>query len=307
MLKTPTSSLTGASTFRLPTHWFLFGGAPEASTAGPSAIAKLPQELVEVVTSYLIRDTRSLLACSMTSYSLYIAVVPHLHHSFTTDDNRIWPRGNLPWPISLKKSYELGLLPLVKRFRIRTGMCWNPEFGPERLDKRTLCYFSALTNLQDLGIDSLQVSSFVPTIQQCFGYFSPTLRFLALKEPEGSCRQILYFIGIFPNLQDLKIFYPSLKYKQESTADATLVPLSVPPLRGRLTLTCFTRENLVKDMIALFGGLHFYWMDLFRVACTRLLLDACSETLETLRLYPSEQYGEEFLKKRREGTQVNDL
>ena len=163
-----------------------------------------------------------------------------------------------------------------------------------------------LRTLQELGIDYLQVSSFIPTIQLCFGHFSPTLRFLALKQPIGSGRQILYFIGLFPNLQDLRLHYSFPRDEQESTVDETLVPPSVPPLCGRLTLTCFTRENLVKDMIVFFGGLRFRHMDLFRVKCTRLLLRACTETLETLKLYPSDPYGEEFLE-RRERTQANDL
>jgi len=56
----------------------------------------------------------------------------------------------------------------------------------------------------------------------------------------------------------------------------------------------------VKDMIAFFGGLRFRSMDLFKVNCVRLLLDECRETLETLRLYPTDQYGEEFLRGREE-------
>ena len=144
------------------------------------------------------------------------------------------------------------------------------EFGPKHLGRRTLRYFSALANLQ--------VSSFMPTIRQCFGHLSPTLRFLALKEPNGSCRQIVYFIGLFPNLQDLKFCYRSPTDEWETTADATLVPLSVPPLQGRLTLTCFMKKKLVEDMIALFGGLRFCYMDLFRVNCVPLLLGACTDT-----------------------------
>lgn len=50
----------------------------------------------------------------------------------------------------------------------------------------------------------------------------------------------------------------------------------------------------MKNMVALFGGLHFRYMDLFRVKCVRLLLDACAKTLETLRLYPTDPYGECF-------------
>ena len=159
-------------------------------------------------------------------------------------------------------------------------------------------------DLQELGIDYLQVSNFFPTIQQCFGRFSPTLRSLALKGPTGSCRQILYFIGLFPNLQDLKLHSFLPIDGQGNIADAALIPLSTPPLQGRLTLAWFMRVNLVEDMIALFGGLRFRYMDLYRVdplemKCVPLLLDACAETLETLRLHPSDPCGEGFLKERR--------
>jgi hypothetical protein len=147
----------------------------------------------------------------------------------------------------------------------------------------------------------------MPNIQQCFGHFAPTLRFLALMEPAGSPRQILYFIGLFPNLQDFKLLYILPATGQESAADAELVPCSVPPLRGRLTLACLGGERLMKDMITFFGGLRFHSMDLFRVKCIRLLLDACAETLETLRLYPTDPYGEDLLQKiiRRKRTEAH--
>ena len=135
----------------------------------------------------------------------------------------------------------------------------------------------------------------MPIIQQCFGHLSPTLRFLALKAPTGSSRQILYFIGLFPNLQDLRVNYPFPEDEQESTDDASLVPLSVPALRGRLTLACFTRSKLMEDMADLFGGLRFRHIDLFRVKCVGFLLSKCAGTLETLGLYPSDPYGKEIL------------
>jgi len=266
---------------------------PIVHPSGPSPITRLPQEVLEAIISSLIYDTRSLLACSTTCRSWYIATAPQLHHSLTIDADPTYPSDrNHPWPRPLQKSYELGLLPLVKRFRIRMGIANDTGFNPKWLDEPNLRYFSALTNLQELGIDYLRVSDFMPTIRQCFGHFSPTLRLLALKQPMGSCRHILYFIGLFPNLQDLRLHYPFPRDEEDGSADATLVPPSVPPLRGRLTLTCFTRVNLLKDMVTFFGGLRFRYMDLFRVKCVRLLLDACTETLETLKLYPSDPYGE---------------
>ena len=250
-----------------------------------------------MIISYFIYNTRTLLACSMTCRSWYIAAVPHLHYSLTTDEHgHGWVDRKYMWPKPLQNSRELGLLPLIKRFRVRIAYYPGVKFT---LDDHTLHYFSALTNLQELGIDHLHVPDFMWDIQRSFGHLAPTLRFLALKAPKGSCRQILYFIGFFPNLQDLKLCHRSPTEERESTADAELVPLSAPPLRGQLTLTCFTRVKLVEDMITLFGGLRFRRMDLFRVRCTQLLLGACAETLETLRLYPTDICGEEIIWERR--------
>jgi F-box-like len=208
--------------------WKCLGDVDRRFPPGP--ITKLPQELVIAIVSYFIYDTCTLLACSLTCYQWYIAAASHLHHSLTTDnyhDGPGWPPRKFSWPNPLRKSYKLGLLPLVIRFRIRLGTSRWDEVTPKWLSGPTLRYFSALTNLQELGIDRLQLSDFMPTIQQCFGHFSPTLRFLALKEPNGSSRQILYLIGLFPNLQDLKLSYRSLTNERKNAdSDAALVPLS---------------------------------------------------------------------------------
>ena len=226
----------------------------------------------------------------MTCYSWYIAAVPHLHHSLTTDNRSCDPRAR--WPKPLQKSYGLGLLPLVKRFRIRMGG-YSTGFAPERLDRHPMRYWSALTNLQELGIDDLQVSSFMPNIHQYFGHFAPTLRFLALRKPSGSSRQLLCFIGLFPNLQDLKIIFGSPQQDKGSTDDEAPLPLSVPPLRGELTLMFFAREDFVRDMIVPFKGLRFRSVDLYAVKPAQLFLDGCAGTLETLRWYPFDPLGEE--------------
>ena len=63
----------------------------------------------------------------------------------------------------------------------------------------------------------------------------------------------------------------------------------------------------MKDVITLFGGLRFHEMDLFGVKCLPLLLKECAETLETLRLYPTDPYGEAFFVKERKWTQRGDL
>ena len=113
-------------------------------------------------------------------------------------------------------------------------------------------------------------------------------------KPKGTPRQILYFIGLFPSLQVLGIYRSPPEKEPGSGSDADLVPLSVPPLRGQLSLENFGNVGLVKEMIVLFGGLRFRSMDLRSVNCTQLLLEACAETLEALRLYPTYTRGKDF-------------
>ena len=66
-------------------------------------------------------------------------------------------------------------------------------------------------------------------------------------------------------------------------------------------MTCSFREGLLKEMIKLFGGIRFHYMDLFNVCEMRLLLNACAPTLEALRLYPNDPRSEQLLLK---GTQA---
>ena len=248
-----------------------------------------------MIIAHLIYDTPSLLACSLTRRSWYIAAVPHLHHSLVTPvyfghgDDKRW------WPDSFKSMHELGLFPLIKKFQV-PGFNENRAgpriFSPTQFNRRILRQFLSLVNVQELGIDFLDIPSFMPNTWRYFGHFAPTVRSLALREPKGSRRQIIFFIGLFQHLEDLKLLYKWADFLKEPADDLSLVPSFVPPLRGRLTMTCFTRIGILEDMIDLFGGIRFCYMDLFCVHGVWLLLAACAETLETLRLYPHDPRGE---------------
>ena len=268
---------------------------PEIPTARSSPFAKLPMEIVEMIIAHLIYDTPSLIACSLTCYSWYITTVPHLHHTLVTPVNRGMAKKQFGyWPKPLLHMHWLGLLPLVKKFHVP---CQLPDsyfngFTPQLFNYFILYQFTALTNVQELGIDYLDLPKFMPRIRRYFGHFLPTVRSLALRAPKGSRRQIIYFIGLFQQLEDLKLIYYLDDSQDEPVDDLTLIPLSTPPLRGRLTMISFMRVELLKDMIDLFGGVRFRHMDLCNVAGMRLLLDTCAKTLETLRLYPSDPRGE---------------
>jgi hypothetical protein len=250
-----------------------------------------------MIIAHLTYDTRSLLACSLTCYSWYIAAVPHLHHTLITF-TPTYPRSarkKFSWPEPLRNMHKLGLLPLVKRFQIRKDtLCFFGGFSRKQLNCFTMRHFFALTDVQELGIEYLDIPSFMPKLRRYFGNFLPTVRSLALREPKGSRRQILYFIGLFEHLEDLKLLYDRVAFQTEPADDQTPKPPFVPPLRGRLTIMYLTRVGLLEDMIDQFGGIRFHYMDLFHVDGMRLLLDSCAETLETLRLYPADPRGKEI-------------
>ena len=229
-----------------------------------------------------------------TCYSWYIAAVAHLHHTLTIPiENYTHPR-SIPqekvWPRPLVHLHKLGLLPFVKKLHIchETHYAAMSRYFPNKFHRHTLHQLSALTGLQELGIDSLNISKFIPRLKRHFGHFLPTLRSLALRQPNGSRRQIIYFVGIFQHLEDLKlIFSPGHppKFQEEPADEPTLAPHFTPPLRGRLTMRFSEEVELLNDMISLFDGLRFHYMDLIHVDGMWRLLDACAGTLETLWLY----------------------
>ena len=322
--KTPTSSLSGSHTaYCLSSHlttitatvfellfnmvWYrtqakiqrIRSGdvSPRSRTTRPSPATRLPQEIVEMIIANLIHDKYSLLVCSLTCYSWYIAAVPHLHHTLRTRIHAEPQNEKLWWPDSFLHKHKLGLLSSAKKFQVRGSN--SDSHGPASFsskllfDRHVLRQFSALTNIRELGIDYLDIPSFMPKIRRYFRHFVPTVRSLALREPLGSRRQIIFFIGLFQHLEDLKLLYTWVDFQDEPANDLTLVPSFVPPLRGWLTMASVTKVGILEDMIDLFGGIRFRHMDLFCVCGMRLLLGACTETLETLRLYPNDPCGEE--------------
>ena len=261
-------------------------GHPETSSSCPH-MRELPQELVEMIIAHFILDTSTLKACSATCRSWYIATLPQLHHTLTLYRRNSEParRGLIP----LEKLGKMQLLPFVKCLQIlqpESASYENPNiwFRPAVFNVQNLAYFSALTNLQELGINELDLRVFTPWTQRYFGHFTPTLRSLALKGPRGTDSQLLYFLGLFPNLDDFKFIGDDLQ--KQPTSTPVPVPRSALSLRGRLTLVNGYRVGFLRDLSKLSSGLRFRYMDLGGVVGTRFLLDTCADTLKTLRIYP---------------------
>lgn len=190
----------------------------------------------------------------------------------------------------------LGLLPLVREFRIIGNEYSHGRLRPKQFNSCVLHQLSALSNVHDLEIQYLDIPKLMPRIKRYFGNFLPTVRSLSLREPSGSRRQVIYFIGLFQHLQDLELLYNSYDSRADLGlgGDMTLIPAFVPPLRGWLKLSFFRKVDLLEDMIHLFGGLRFRYIYLYNVAWMPLLLRACAKTLEVVVLHSTDLRGEQL-------------
>lgn len=246
-----------------------------------------------MIAAHLVRDTRNHLACAFVSRSWYIVVVPHLRLTLITQIDSSYEKHW--WPEPLLTGSKLGLLPFVTRVFIRGRSQYDRGFSSRKFNNSTRLAFSTFTNVQELSVDTLNIPSFIPRIHQYFGQFLHTLRSLTLKGAMGSHREIVFFVGLFPHLEDLEF---RDGYWREPANDLTLVPPCVPPLRGRLTASYKGGHGLAKTMIDSFGGVRFRHMNLRRMDGTQYLLYGCGNTLETLKLDAIDLCGETSLERR---------
>jgi len=156
-----------------------------------------------MVVGYLVHDEHSLRACARTCRSLRFAATQHLHETLrasiypTCDKKRKWPK-------PLWRAYKLGYLPFLTRVVI-SGALEHVFFVHQFswLDRRN---FARLENVQVLSIDNLDLAGFIPKFKTYFGHFH-SLRYLALTGARGSGDQLVFFIGSFPQLEDLTIYF----------------------------------------------------------------------------------------------------
>ena len=264
---------------------------------GSSPATRLPQDVVGVIVAHLTHDTHSPLACSLTSQSWHTAAVPHLHHTLISYVRYHSTGKNTDWPKSLETASKFGWLPFITSLSLFGDGYGLWRFSSERFNYRTQLNFSALTNVRELYIANLDIPSFIPTIQQYFGQFSPTVRSLTLIGPNGSYQQIAFFIGQFQHLENLCLNDGRSCFFGGPGYDLTPVPPFIPPLNGCLTAGSLEGHGLAKAMVDLFGGLWFRRMSLLRVGGAQSLLYACASALEALWLDATDLCGEELRSK----------
>lgn len=138
-------------------------------------------------------------------------------------------------------------------------------------------------------------------IRRYSGDFSPKARPLSLSIPKGSSRRIIFFIGLFRQLEDLKLYGGALEFREsDPVGGMTLIPPFASTARmasGDLS----DGGHPLRDMINLFEESHSVICISRRhldVGETRLLLYACAKTLETRWFHPTDPRGKPLHLKR---------
>jgi len=241
----------------------------------------LPYEIAEMILTHLTHDLGTLKVFSLTCRSWYIVAVPHLHHTLTLRENEFGVAyGELA---RLSKLQGLGLLPLVKEIRVKQWRRTGGWFVPQAFSLRDLRYFSAFANVHTLRLQNLDIYRFIPGIERYFEHFSPTLKSIMLFKPFCTPKQLSYFLSLFSNLDDVEI-WSGRPHVSMTTEPVNRVLFSTPKLRGRLALSDFRWVETWEHLITSCGGLRFCHIHLrVDASCAPVLLQACAETLATLR------------------------
>ena len=267
------------------------GNTPSETCTAHESTCHLPYEIVDIIIAHLAHDLETLKACSLACHSWYTVAVPHLQHTLILRrDTPSFTHGELN-PLStrdklrpLAELHELGLSPLVKEIQVDQWRGAGSWFVPQTFSRRDLRHFSAFTNVHTLKLRGVEINRFVPGFEHYFEHLSPTLRSITLFNPYCTPQQLSHFLSLFPNLDNVEIWHGRGCLCNTAIPNSKLVPFSTPKLGGRLALRDFRWAETWTYHITSCGGLRFRHMDLWEsTSCAPVLLEACAQTLETLR------------------------
>jgi len=268
-------------------------------------LPSLPDDIINEIFSLL--NMEALKSCSLTGKALASSAKPFIHRTlYITSRSGDSLSFNIPgrWN-KYKELPALGKRGLLQHTRhLSIAFPHDPVFAHDlRLHTRHL---HTLTILRSFKTRWLDIPSFIPKMEECFGAFLGTLRSLELESPRGDHEQILYFICQFPNLRDLRIDGVQGHPSPTRNGGPHFDTKTSPPPDGTLDLQ-FGMELLHEDgskgaqllfanLVTLPSGLGFRLTKL--PGCIgynfRLLVDACAPTLERMEI-TGRRFGAPFL------------
>lgn len=240
---------------------FLRKERPVQSPAG-----RLPQELAEFIIDHLWYHLDSLLACCLTCRAW---VEPSRYHLFY--------RRRLIYEHQYKSLATLrryGLIDYIRRIEL--------DLPPSTLMGKYLKDMGPTPSLRALALTEFTI--FRSPESTKLAQATASLVTLELINPLGASTDILRFICLFPNLDNLSVVKHS-----ERSATPLPRPKTSPSFRGVLTLKhmdCPGGRGFVRELLKVRGGLRFHKLVLKCNEGVEPLIPACSRTLRTLFYQP---------------------
>jgi hypothetical protein len=234
----------------------------------------LPPELVEHIIDMLVGDRQSLLSCSLASVNW---VHRSRHHLFASI--RLHSLSNL------QSWFSTGLGPCSHH--VRTLHLVQDEFKwitPETLEK-TQSGLSSFYNVKSLSITNLNLATYDEgSLARFFGHFS-NLTSLSVEKFTGHPDALVYFICMFPELDNLKI--DSLTMVK--TAKAFPSPTVTPRFRGKFSLSNLKTNGtaMVTPLMALPMAFEDVCVEYCRFETPKPVRDlfvACQRTMKKIKV-----------------------
>jgi len=247
----------------------------------------LPQELVDEILGYLLDDSPTLMACSLTCKCLFGAARPLIHRLFVCLGSRpehLKPKislfsrrkrdlGAFGWLIDADRS---GVLCYTQHLKVKLE---HHSLSPRDIQEN-LPLLQSITKLHTLTLEIYHLHLFIPGFSEHFGMFTNTLRHLDIRTVDGMERQLLYLVCQFPLLEDLTIIYPAYEGYAHPEHPVPTITQS-PPLRGKLVAQVYSRE-LFETLAAFPGGLNFRSLELRWCEVPAVIFARCGHTATSI-------------------------
>ena len=253
-----------------------------ASTPTSRLHRHLPQETLENIIDHLHDDQETLKECCLASKSFVIRARKHIFavvHFGTQSDLEAWKK-TFPDPSNSPAHYTRALVircPEVVTAADATEGGWIPTF-------------SRLVHLE-LNSYGLTFSHDYPTSLAPFRKFSPTLKSLFVHAFFLPGPQVFNLIRSFPLLEDLGLIGSTVNTGHHETDELPTFASSPtsPALTGFLDIVIEELSSVVRPLLALQNGLrfrtlHLTWFWEQELHSMVELVEACSNTLESLRI-----------------------
>lgn len=238
----------------------------------------LPLEIVEEIIDVLAQDTKTLLSCSLVSTSW-------VHRS----RRHLFADVKLPSLLDLQLWFSTGLGPSSTHVRF-LDLSQNEDSRWITPDSLAGIYndFTSFHNVESLALTSLDLTLFDEhSLTRFFGHFSENLTSLNVKGMTVHPDALLFFICMFPRLDDLKLDYltmgrATIPFRQ---------PTVTPRFRGKLALSNIKSNGT--SMVAAFVDppLPMAFQDVCVVDCRfetpkplKDLFIACQETMKKIKV-----------------------